>query len=98
MHIVTHLVTKSVSCRSAKFTTGDFESIVYVPKEVDTSIRAILFFETLIKGTYGRWCVALFRKVFSRECNFKVRRWYFQGDNERMIDGDIKYLNDTFWK
>ena len=30
--IATHLFTKSVSCRSAKFTTGDFECMVRLKK------------------------------------------------------------------
>ena len=32
LHVATHLFTKSVSCRSAKFTIGNFESMVYLKK------------------------------------------------------------------
>ena len=32
LHIASHLFAKSVSCRSAKFTTGDFECMVRLKK------------------------------------------------------------------
>ena len=32
LHTANHLLAKSVSCRSAKFTTGDFECVVRLKK------------------------------------------------------------------
>ena len=53
LHIATHLFTKSVSCPSAKFTTGDFECMVCLKKSTlkhkGSSLRNKLLEQLLIE-------------------------------------------------
>ena len=63
LHIATHLFTKSVSCRSAKFTTGDFECMVRLKKFI---LQKFIYLEQIdlywIQFVYGLYFQGLKNK------------------------------------